>query len=78
MNYWLFGGLPILILMGDFYQFSPVVGRLLWDEEHTDEDCYGKMLWRGFDAIITLRQQNCASLMILNLTPYYNVPALEP
>jgi hypothetical protein len=28
----LFGGLPIVILIGDFYQFSPVRGPALWQE----------------------------------------------
>lgn len=27
----MFGGLSIVILIGDFYQFSSVIGRLLWD-----------------------------------------------
>jgi hypothetical protein len=28
----LFGGLPIVVLMGDFHQFSPVRGPALWKE----------------------------------------------
>ncbi len=28
----MFGGLPIVILIEDFYQFPPVIGRLLWEE----------------------------------------------
>lgn len=40
----IFGGLPIVILMGDFYQFPPVIGRPLWDEVCIEEDHYGKML----------------------------------
>jgi hypothetical protein len=28
----LFGGLPIVILMGNFHQFSPVRGPALWKE----------------------------------------------
>ena len=30
--------------MGDFYQFSPVIGYLLWEEVCTEEDYYDKML----------------------------------
>ncbi len=53
----MFGGLPIVILMGDFYQFLPVIGRTLWEEVRTEEDPYGKMLWKSFNAVITLIQQ---------------------
>lgn len=53
----MFGGLPIVILMEDFYQFPPVIGRPLWDEVRTEEDHYGKMLWKSFNAVITLTQQ---------------------
>lgn len=52
-----FGGLPIVILMGDFYQFSPVVGRPLWGQPRSDEDHNGKTLWECFDSVITLTQQ---------------------
>ena len=31
----LFGELPIVILMGDFYQFPPVKGLPLWRQEAT-------------------------------------------
>lgn len=40
----LFSGLPIVILMGDFYQFPPVQGQALWKlpRNETDED--GKLI----------------------------------
>ncbi len=43
--------------MGDFYQFPPVIGRSLWEEVCIEEDPYSKMLWKSFNAIITLTQQ---------------------
>ncbi len=39
-----FGGLPIVIVMGDFYQFPPIAGRPLWGKPQTDEDHNGKTL----------------------------------
>ena len=32
----IFGGLAIVILMGDFYQFLPVVGKPLWKKAIND------------------------------------------
>ncbi len=40
----MFRGLPIVILIGGFYQFPPVIGQPLWEEVCTEEDPYGKML----------------------------------
>lgn len=53
----IFRRLLIVILMEDFYQFPLVIGYLLWDEVYIEEDHYGKMLWRSFNAVITLTQQ---------------------
>ena len=33
----LFGGLPIVVLMGDFYQFPPVKGLPLWRQPTRQE-----------------------------------------
>ena len=55
----LFGGLPVVIFMGDFYQFPPVRGLALWKEprEGNDEDANGKMIWHQFTDVIILDQQ---------------------
>ena len=42
----LFGGLPIVIFMGNFYQFPPVKRPPLWKEPRVgnDEDTNGQMI----------------------------------
>jgi hypothetical protein len=55
----LFGGLPIVILIGDFHQFSPVRGPALWKEPRArnDEDANGRIIWHHFTDVIILDQQ---------------------
>jgi len=55
----LFGGLPIVILMGDFHQFPPVRGPALWREPRigNDEDANGRIIWHQFTDVIVLDQQ---------------------
>ena len=55
----LFGGLPIVIFMGDFFQFSPVRGPALWREprDGNDEDANGQIIWHQFTDVIILDQQ---------------------
>ena len=55
----LFGGLPIVILIGDFHQFSPVRGPALWKEPRirNDEDVNGRIIWHQFTDVIILDQQ---------------------
>jgi hypothetical protein len=55
----LFGGLPIVIFMGDFYQFPPIQGRALWREpKHgNDEDVNGQIIWHQFKKVIMLDEQ---------------------
>ena len=52
----LFGGLPIVIFIGDFYQFPPVRGPTLWKEprEGNNEDVNGQMIWHQFTNVIIL------------------------
>ena len=55
----LFGGLPIVIFMGDFYQFPPVRGPALWQEPRkgNDDDENGRMIWHQFTDVIILDEQ---------------------
>jgi hypothetical protein len=43
----LFGGLPIVVFMGDFYQFPPVKGLPLWRQprDKKEEEVQGKEIW---------------------------------
>lgn len=49
-----FNDLPIIIVMGDFYQFLPITGQRLWNELQINEDYNGKTLWLSFSSVITL------------------------
>lgn len=42
-----FGCLPVVIFIGDCFQFPPVLGPALWNEPRRgiDEDQYGQLLW---------------------------------
>jgi Helitron helicase-like domain at N-terminus/PIF1-like helicase len=55
----LFGGLPVVIFMGDFYQFPPVRGLPLWREprENYQEEVTGHQIWRRFTQVIILDEQ---------------------
>lgn len=53
----IFGGLSVVLLMGDFYQFAPVTGRALWEEPKTKMKEHGKYLWQSVTDIIILTQQ---------------------
>jgi hypothetical protein len=55
----LFGGVPIVIFMGDFFQFPPVKGPALWREprDGNDEDANGQMIWHRFREVIILNEQ---------------------
>ncbi len=51
------GGLALVIIMGDFYQFPPVVRRFLWTHLVTSEEIHGKGIWNQFTSAITLTEQ---------------------
>ena len=55
----LFGGLPIIIFMGDFFQFPPVKGPALWKNprDGNDEEANGQMIWHRFTDVIILDEQ---------------------
>lgn len=54
-----FGALPIVILMGDFFQFPPVRGPALWKEPRSGntEDEDGRLIWHQFRNVIILDEQ---------------------
>jgi hypothetical protein len=55
----LFGGLPVVIFIGDFFQFLPVRGPALWKElrRGAGEDENGRLLWHQFRQVIILDEQ---------------------
>ena len=56
----LFGGLPIIIFMGDFYQFPPVKGLPLWRQprpQDKDEETTGRHIWHRFTSVVILDEQ---------------------
>ncbi|KAI1829025.1 hypothetical protein DTO027I6_10053 [Penicillium roqueforti] len=54
-----FGGLPVVILMGDFFQFPPVRGPPLWKTPRNgkDEEQNGQLIWHQFKQVILLDEQ---------------------
>lgn len=52
-----FGGLPLVILMEDSYQFVSMTGKTLWDEAHGKDEIYEKALWNSFFSVLTLVEQ---------------------
>ncbi|KFZ23650.1 hypothetical protein V502_01866 [Pseudogymnoascus sp. VKM F-4520 (FW-2644)] len=55
----LFGDLPVVIFMGDFYQFSLVKGQPLWKCPRLgrDNEANGQLIWHRFTDVIILDQQ---------------------
>lgn len=43
VNTVIFGRLPIIIFMRDFYDFPSMIGRLLWKKDCIEENVYGTM-----------------------------------
>lgn len=54
-----FGGLPIVILLGDFNQFTPVGGQAIWRQDISqNQDLQaGKSIWAQFHKAVTLTEQ---------------------
>lgn len=53
----IFGRLAIMILMRDFYQFLPIVGKLLLEKAITTDELHGKAIQNHFISVIILTQQ---------------------
>jgi hypothetical protein len=55
----LFGEVPIVIFMGDFYQFPPVKGLPLWRQPrpNNEEEIAGQQIWHRFTNVILLDEQ---------------------
>jgi hypothetical protein len=55
----LFNSLPIVILMGDFFQFPPIRGPPLWKDPRpgNKKDTIGQLIWHQFKNIVILIKQ---------------------
>ena len=51
------GGLPVVIFLSDFFQFSPVTERSLWEVPLSSHEEHGQYIWHHFTDIITLTKQ---------------------
>jgi hypothetical protein len=51
------GGLPVVILMGDFHQFPPVQGQPLWKPPRNETEQDEKFIWSQFKQVIILNEQ---------------------
>jgi hypothetical protein len=58
-NSTVFGGLPIVIFLGDFNQFSPVGGHAIWRQDISYNQVLqtGKSIWNRFNKAILLTEQ---------------------
>lgn len=54
-----FGGLHVVVVLGDFHQFAPVGDTALWDEQSLKfpEKIKGQQLWHQFTDVIVLDEQ---------------------
>jgi hypothetical protein len=54
-----FGGLPIVIFLGDFNQFKPVRGHAIWSQTISDIAILqsGKSIWNHFTRVVFLTEQ---------------------
>ncbi|KFZ18957.1 hypothetical protein V502_03896, partial [Pseudogymnoascus sp. VKM F-4520 (FW-2644)] len=54
-----FGGLPIVIFLGDFNQFRPVCGHAIWSQAINDtvDLQLGKSIWSHFTHVVFLTEQ---------------------
>lgn len=50
----IFGELSLVVIIGNFYQFAPVLGKTLWKHLYKKEKKYGKNFWSRFISILSL------------------------
>lgn len=52
-----FGRLSLVVLMGDFYQFAPVLGKAFWNHPIEKKEVHKKSFWNRFRILLTLTEQ---------------------
>ena len=43
-----FGGLHVVIVLGDFHQFPPIQAKALWQKQESNDEKQGQLLWHLF------------------------------
>jgi hypothetical protein len=51
-----FGGLPVVIVLGDFHLFPPVKAKALWQQPRNRDEERGQELWHDVDEQMRQRQ----------------------
>src|SRR6266480_6175453 len=52
-----FGDLHVIIVLGDFHQFSPVQAKALWQKQESNDEVRGQQLWHMFKDVVLLDEQ---------------------
>src|SRR5579871_2826950 len=52
-----FGGLHVVIVLGDFHQFSPIQAKALWQKQESNDEDRGQQLWHMFKNVVVLDEQ---------------------
>jgi hypothetical protein len=52
-----FGGLHVVIVLGDFHQFSPVRAKAFWQKQESNDEVRGQQLWHMFKDVVLLDEQ---------------------
>src|SRR5437660_7349057 len=52
-----FGGLHVVIVLGDFHQFPPVQAKALWQNQGSNDEKRGQQLWQMFKDVVLLDEQ---------------------
>ena len=52
-----FGGLPVVIVLGDMHQFSPVRAKALWQKQESPSKIREQQIWHMFKDVAVLDQQ---------------------
>ena len=52
-----FGGLHVVIVLGDFHQFPPIQAKALWQKQTSHDEERGQQLWHMFKDVVLLDEQ---------------------
>jgi len=52
-----FGGLHVVIVLGDFHQFPPIQAKAFWQNQEGPAEKRGQLLWHMFKDVVVLTEQ---------------------